>query len=159
MDKYGLLWMSSVWYGWVWFGVDEFGLVWMSLVWSSWVQFGMDEFGLVWLSSVGFYEVDFLKCSRSASQLSFTNLFKKWVRIESKALLMYVISLVENMCALFGLAGARKHLSLSKHVCRGLLSSPAVSTAGRGISRDLLQQLNTIPTQQLSSQGQTGNNI
>ena len=35
----------------------------------------MDEFGLVWLSSVWFDEVDFLKCSRSASQLSFTNLF------------------------------------------------------------------------------------
>ena len=36
----------------------------------------MDECGLVWLSSVWFDEVDFLKCSRSASQLSFTNLFK-----------------------------------------------------------------------------------
>ena len=35
----------------------------------------MDEFGLVWLSSVWFDEVDFLKCSSSASQLSFTNLF------------------------------------------------------------------------------------
>ena len=35
----------------------------------------MDEFGLVWLSLVWFDEVDFLKCSRSASQLSFTNLF------------------------------------------------------------------------------------
>ena len=35
----------------------------------------MDEFGLVWLSSVWFDEVDFIKCSRSASQLSFTNLF------------------------------------------------------------------------------------
>ena len=35
----------------------------------------MDVFGLVWLSSVRFDEVDFLKCSRSASQLSFTNLF------------------------------------------------------------------------------------
>ena len=35
----------------------------------------MDEFGLVWLSSVWFDEVDLLKCSRSASQLSFTNLF------------------------------------------------------------------------------------
>ena len=35
----------------------------------------MDEFGLVWLSSVWFDEVDFLRCSRSASQLSFTNLF------------------------------------------------------------------------------------
>ena len=35
----------------------------------------MDEFGLVWLSSIWFDEVDFLKCSRSASQLSFTNLF------------------------------------------------------------------------------------
>ena len=34
----------------------------------------MDEFGLVWLSSVWFDEVDFLKCSRSASQLSFTDL-------------------------------------------------------------------------------------
>ena len=34
----------------------------------------MDEFGLVWLSSVWFEEVDLLKCSRSASQLSFTNL-------------------------------------------------------------------------------------
>ena len=34
----------------------------------------MDEFGLVWLSLVWFDEVDFLKCSRSASQLSFTNL-------------------------------------------------------------------------------------
>ena len=36
----------------------------------------MDEFGLVWLSSVWFDGVDFLKCSRSASQLSFMNLFK-----------------------------------------------------------------------------------
>ena len=36
----------------------------------------MDEFGLLWLSLVWFDEVDFLKCSRSASQLSFTNLFK-----------------------------------------------------------------------------------
>ena len=35
----------------------------------------MVEFGLVWLSSVWFDEVDFLKCSRLASQLSFTNLF------------------------------------------------------------------------------------
>ena len=35
----------------------------------------MDEFGLVWLSSVWFDGVDFLKCSCSASQLSFTNLF------------------------------------------------------------------------------------
>ena len=35
----------------------------------------MDEFGLVLLSPVWFYEVDFLKCSRSASQLSFMNLF------------------------------------------------------------------------------------
>ena len=35
----------------------------------------MDEFGLVWLSSIWFDEVDFLKCSRSASQLSFTSLF------------------------------------------------------------------------------------
>ena len=35
----------------------------------------MDEFGLVWLSSVWFDGVDFLKCSRSASQSSFTNLF------------------------------------------------------------------------------------
>ena len=34
----------------------------------------MEEFGLVWLSSVWLDEVDFLKCSRSASQLSFTNL-------------------------------------------------------------------------------------
>ena len=34
----------------------------------------MDEFGLLWLSSVWFDEVDFLKCSRSASQLSFTKL-------------------------------------------------------------------------------------
>ena len=34
----------------------------------------MDEFGLVWLSLVWFDEVDFLKSSRSASQLSFTNL-------------------------------------------------------------------------------------
>ena len=40
----------------------------------------MDEFGLVWLSSVWFDEVDFLKCSRSASQLSFTNLFGYIVR-------------------------------------------------------------------------------
>jgi len=31
---------------------------------------------VVWLSSVWFDEVDFLKCSRSASQLSFTNLSK-----------------------------------------------------------------------------------
>ena len=72
--------MSSVWYGWVWFGVDEFGLVWMSLAWCSWVQFGVDEFGLVWLSSVWFDEVDILKCSRSASQLSFTNFFCLWKR-------------------------------------------------------------------------------
>ena len=35
----------------------------------------MVEFGLVWLSLVWFDEVDFLKCSRSASQLIFTNLF------------------------------------------------------------------------------------
>ena len=76
MDEFGLVQLSSVWYGWVWFGVDEFGLVWMSLVWCSWVQFGMDEFGLVWLSLVWFDEVDFLKWSRSASQLSFTNLFR-----------------------------------------------------------------------------------
>ena len=48
--------------------MDEFGLVWMSSVW-------LDEFGLLWLSSVWFDKVDFLKCSRSASQLSFTNLF------------------------------------------------------------------------------------
>ena len=34
----------------------------------------MDEFGLVQLSLVWFDEVDFPKCSRSASQLSFTNL-------------------------------------------------------------------------------------
>ena len=34
----------------------------------------MDEFGLVWLSSVWFDEVDFLEFSRSARQLSFTNL-------------------------------------------------------------------------------------
>ena len=43
----------------------------------------MDEFGLVWLSLVWFDEVDFLKCSRSASQLSFTNLLllcKGWRR-------------------------------------------------------------------------------
>ena len=55
--------------------MDEFGLVWMSLAWCSLVQFGIDEFGLEWLSSVWFDEVDFLKCLRSASQLSFTNLF------------------------------------------------------------------------------------
>ena len=36
----------------------------------------MDEFGLVWLSLVWFDGVDFLKYSRSASQLSFTNLFR-----------------------------------------------------------------------------------
>ena len=36
----------------------------------------MDEFGLLWLSSVWFDEVDFLKYSRSASQLSLTNLFE-----------------------------------------------------------------------------------
>ena len=30
----------------------------------------MNEFGLVWLSSVWFDEVDFLKCSLSASQLT-----------------------------------------------------------------------------------------
>ena len=36
----------------------------------------MDEFGLVWLSSIWFDGVDFLKYSRSASQLSFTNLFR-----------------------------------------------------------------------------------
>ena len=35
----------------------------------------MDEFGLVWLSLVWFDEVDFLKCPRSASQLSFTHFF------------------------------------------------------------------------------------
>ena len=69
--------LSLVCYGWVWFGVDEFGLVWMSLAWCSWVQFGVDEFGLVWLNSVWFDEVDFLKCSRSASQLSFTNLLSQ----------------------------------------------------------------------------------
>ena len=42
----------------------------------------MDEFGLVWLSSVWFDEVDFLKCSCSASQLSFTNLFSKQTNID-----------------------------------------------------------------------------
>ena len=47
------------------------GLVWFYINW-----FGIDEFSLVWLSLVWFHEVDFLKCSRSASQLSFTNLFK-----------------------------------------------------------------------------------
>ena len=56
--------------------MDDFGLVWMSLAWCSWVQFGVDEFSLVWLSSVWFDEVDFLKCSRSASQLSYTNLLR-----------------------------------------------------------------------------------
>ena len=88
MDEFGLVWMSLVWYGWVWFGVVEF-----SLVWCSWVQFGMDEFGLVWLSSVWFDEVDLLKCSRSASQLSFTNLLvkksdffpKKFVKYQSSS--------------------------------------------------------------------------
>ena len=56
--------------------MDEwFGGVEVVLVWCGSVQFGMDEFGLVWLSLVWFDGVDFLKCSRSASQLSFTNLF------------------------------------------------------------------------------------
>ena len=45
----------------------------------------MDEFGLVWMSSVWFDEVDFLKCSRSASQLSFTNLFLFRSKINSDA--------------------------------------------------------------------------
>ena len=39
----------------------------------------MDEFGLVWLSLVWFDEVDFLKCSHSASQLNLMNLFI-WLR-------------------------------------------------------------------------------
>ena len=52
----------------------EFGSVWMSLVLGGSIWFGMNIFSLVWLSLVWFDEVDFLKCSRSASQLSFTNL-------------------------------------------------------------------------------------
>ena len=50
----------------VWVGHICLGIVWL----------GMDEFGLVWLSSVRFDGVDFLKYSRSASQLSFTNLYR-----------------------------------------------------------------------------------
>ena len=56
--------------------MDEFGLVWL-------IRFGMDEFGLVQLSSVWYDEVDFLKCSRSASQLSFTNLLhNKYISVQ-----------------------------------------------------------------------------
>jgi len=33
MDEFGLVQLSSVWYGGVWLGVDEFGLVQLSSVW------------------------------------------------------------------------------------------------------------------------------
>ena len=42
----------------------------------------MDEFGLVWLSLVWFDEVDCIKCSRSACQLSFTNLLHFPLRVQ-----------------------------------------------------------------------------
>ena len=61
--QFNLVELSSVWYGWVWFGGVELGLVCMSLiwcgwvwfnmdelVWCGWVHFGVDEVGLVWLS-------------------------------------------------------------------------------------------------------------
>ena len=57
------------------FGLVKFDWELSGLGWFGKIWFGMDKFGLVWLSSVWFDEVNFLKCSRSASQLSFTNLF------------------------------------------------------------------------------------
>ena len=75
------------WSGLVWFGMDEFGLVWMSLVLCGWVWFWVVEFGLVWLSSIWFDEVDFLKCSRSASQLSFTNLLILKILVDNHCVL------------------------------------------------------------------------
>ena len=52
LDEFGLVWLSSVLYGWIWLGVVEFGFVWMTLVWCCWVWFGMDE--LVWCGWVHF---------------------------------------------------------------------------------------------------------
>ena len=55
-------------------------MVWVSLVWCG-------------LSSVCFNEVDFLKCSRSASQLSFTNLLFVYSDSHRAALRSSVLSL------------------------------------------------------------------
>ena len=93
--------MSLVWCGWVQFGMDEMGLVWLSPVWYGWVWLGVVEFGLLWMSSVwlGWKIIrKFLftlreddpdenqkstlnngEISGSASQLSFTNLFKSQI--------------------------------------------------------------------------------
>ena len=76
MDEFGLVWLSSVWYGKVKFGVVEFSLLWMSSVWLGWKiirkflftlrEDDPDENKKSTLNNG--------ESSGSASQLSFTNL-------------------------------------------------------------------------------------
>ena len=76
--------MSLVWCGQVWFVMDEFGLVWLSLVWLGWKiirkflftlrEDDPDENKKSTLNNG--------ESSGSASQLSFTNLFKQ-VRVRT----------------------------------------------------------------------------
>ena len=60
----------------------------------------------MWLSSVWFDEVDFLKCSRSASQLSFTNLFS---RLDNIHLLKVLGSLLTELHLI---RGFQKYITL-----------------------------------------------